>query len=381
MQELPPLPIVGQDPWFGPRDAFDRAVKQRLEGGLIEDFATERVAGAIAPATALPEESSFPRLTNPTDEPIFSWSDAVGSAHNGIYWPNLVNLGRRGGSGVALMHSSDHATHAQSGFSLARADSILQEGGFEWVGDVWRDDTDSATQCETPSFVTLDSNGDWLFSYQLATVPGATTDQSSMIARCTAADLESGWSRVGFMNNPAKRDFARTAASHTGYASPWAHAGQFYAVTLLNGNTSGTFMGAQSLIASADGKTWVNDPRPLYMNPTLVEQFPGYDKATKWVLNPYRSTPFRWQGEWWIIGTVGPSASGTEAQAFQMAAVRLSNDFRRVTSMPFPVSAPAQSWETGPIDQIGAVYSERGRLFLPYRSGGKSGSFGVKEIV
>lgn len=353
-----------------------------LEDTFRTQYAAYRAAGPVAPATARPEASTYPRLVNPVDFPLLRWSDVDPvSALNGLYWPHLVDMARAGLSGVSLLFSSDHAsTHGTSGIGLAVGGDLLQPGGLTPHGDVWRDDG-GGTQCETPSTIDFfPGTNDWLISYQLAGVAGASTDQSSMVARA-GADFKSGWSRVGIMNNPQKRDMGRGSASHTGYASNWKHNGQYFSSTLLNGNTSGTFMTAQSLITSFDGINWRQDPRPLWGNPSLIEHLHGYDSVTKWAMNLWRSTPFRWQGEWWAIGTAGPSASGSEAQSFRLVATRLSNDFRRPTNLPIDVTPAAQSWETGPVDQIGAVFSWRGRLFLPYRVGGKTGAFGVKEIV
>lgn len=337
-----------------------------------------RRSGSALSATAGGE---FPRLINPVDAPIFSYSTAINPL-NGLYWPTFVDLTRRGGTGVALLFSSDHAsTHAASGIGKAHAASPLDP--FIYDGRVWRDDTDVATQCETPSIIGIDrATGDWLVSYQMAGVPGTTAAQVSMVARCTSADFSTGWSRVGVMTDTDPFNQVAGATAHTGYAVPWESGGQYFAATLLSGASSGSYYASRRMLTSQDGKKWTADARPMWQWTSLIENLPGFSLDNRWGMEKMlASAPFRWQGAWWVLGAANAGFSGGEVVGKRLVAMRVSDDFRRPTSRPVDVTPAQQSWMTAPIDEVGSAFSWDNRLFIPFRTGGRTGKFGVLEIV
>lgn len=365
---------------------------QRLDqmGAVMsEETATPIIEGLVPPivrqqhtvipvslASAREGQREYPTLANPIDAPIFSHSQLTGPIES-VYFPSLVDLRDVGINEVCLLASSDHATAGKVGIWKAHAANPFST--FTYDGLVFLDTVDG-TQTETPSVVGRDG-GDWLVTYQQQGVAGTQSGQVSLVARVTADDFSSGWSRIGVASDPPAAETGSPSLAHGGYMRTYRWGGSYYAYGLHRGNLSGAYVTLRRLLMSRDGINWTADPRPLSSWEPLLTHIQGYNAATRWEIIWAQSTVVQWRGGLWWIGTAGPSTSGIEVAAKRIITFPLSDDFRRPLARPIDITPAQQSWMTGPIDMIGGSIGWDGRLIIPFRSGGPTGKFGIVEVV
>ncbi|GHH56109.1 hypothetical protein [[Pseudomonas] boreopolis] len=329
--------------------------------------------------TYVDSKVAHPVAVKPRSSPIFSKAQ---STANSIYWPQFVV---DADGSVSLFYSTDHeGVHANSGIWRATAASPLD--AFVDAGKVYRDDG-GGNQTETPHVWWDERAQEWRMLYQQEGV--GTGSQSTLWAR--ADTLAGPWERRGIC---ADWDGRSMGGGHTGYAKRFMYAGSEYMFSLYGGgNVSRFALWRRDDSKPIDSLSWIPDPRQIGRQKHLLRDYgmevTGTPDATfssgaivssiSW--KGISGDHFFWKGRLWWIGLIGPSAAGGVVVANQVGVAPVREDLMGLAEKPINITPPAQAWEGEGISDFGCVTVWNDRLFVPYRANGKTGSFGVLEII
>lgn len=309
-----------------------------------------------------------------------------------IYWPCVVDLSVAGGTGYAVLWSTDHAAiHANSGIWLAFADDLasLLAGDLDYRGRVYRDDA-GGTQTETPSVMWSEKRGQWVMWYQMENAPGAISTQTTMYA--TSPDLIT-WTRGGIAADWPSLDVGNDG--HAGYLlTPFQVGGRYYSYALYGGYGVG---GYALRTLNDDGVTWDYDRRTIARQANLsaavldeppaiigTPQTTAGGQPAAWTpdtqVKMISGRPLMWHGRLWWIGLIGPSSAGGSIVSNEIVTAPLRDDLLGIADVPAKITPPVLAWEGDGIDGWGNSFVAENRLFYIYRAAGKQGGFGILEV-
>lgn len=340
------------------------------DGAVVLD-AADVGAGPVASMIDSPDARTHPTLSKPLTDSIL---DVADHAMTTQMWPWLVDLRLGGGSGVALLWSSDHDT-ANDGIYKATAATPL--GPYSVVGKVY-DDAVSGNQTETPSALWVPETSLYHLYYHNNSVgPG---DQSTILA--TSPDLTT-FTRVGVID--PNWTSIMPGDGHNGYLRPFRIGAGWYGYAGWGGGSRNT----TAFWRSHDGITW-------YSAPTLVAHASlwlahlssyTYDLQVDWEL----SAVLAWRGRPWVIAparTRDAVIAGTlGGSGMRLLAAPLADDLCSFAARPIDITPTLdQAWEGDQVTFIGNAFAWDGHVYLPYRAGSsavshKTHSFGLLEVI
>jgi hypothetical protein len=323
----------------------------------------------IALNSAWGSDRGYPRLTKPLASPVLTFADQSAAS---LYWPCLVDLTASGGSGVALVYSTDHDAGAGG---IYRANAASPLGTYTDAGLIYQD-TAGGDQTETPSVVWNEATSLYHVYYQQeGAVPGKVGSQVSLLA--TTPTLTSGsFTRVGIVADMVST--VEPGDGHTGYFKPFRYGASWYAWSLYGGTTHARV----GMWQSRDGIAWQQHGVRVGWQGPLIDTVTGYD--TYWRSSLFGGVVILWHGQPWWIGRASDAAAGGAINPAGVYTAPLRPDLRGFAARPIEVTPAAQAWEGVGITYLGNALMWDGRVFLPYRAGDDNttnAAFGVMEVV
>lgn len=330
-----------------------------------------------------------PVVEKVSETPILTQEDAGSPS---IYWPCIVDLSDAGGTGYAVLWSTDHSpSHTESGIWLAFADDLdsLLAGDLDYRGRVYRDDA-GGTQTETPSVMWSEKRGEWVMWYQMEGVPNALSTQTTLYA--TSPDLIN-WTRGGIAADWPSLAYGNDG--HAGYLlTPFQVGGRYYSYALYGGYGVGGFA-LRTL--NDDGVTWDFDrqsiPRQANLAATVTDepltligtpQTTAGGQPAAWTpdvqIKMIAGQVLLWHGRMWWVGLSGPTSAGGLVVPNEVVTAPMRDDLHGLADAPAKITPTTLSWEGVGIDGWGNSFVAENRLFYIYRAGGKQGGFGILEV-